>query len=264
MPQVHPTAVVDPSARLADDVCIGPLCVIEGEVELGPGCRLEAQVFMKGPMAAGANNHFYPNTYIGHEPQDRGFDPRRLGAGVTIGRDNIFREGVSVHRATGDAPTTVGDDNYLMVNAHLGHDTVIGHHNTLANGVLLGGHVQLADHCVLGGNAVVHQFVRIGRLSMISGVAGLTQDMPPFCVCYTTRSISSLNIVGLRRAGYRGHVRHLKAAFDILFLQRHANHVAAELIEQRFTDDPLCREFAGFVRETHRGITPYLGGRAED
>lgn len=262
MPHIHPTAVVHPEATLADDVWVGPNCVIDSpEVRLGPGTRLIAGVYLTGPVTIGAGNTLYPNVAIGFEPQDRKFDPARGGGGaggVVIGDRNVLREGVTIHRATGSRPTRVGSDNLLMCNAHLGHDAEVSDNCVLANGTLLAGHVKVEPNVITGGNAVVHQFCRLGRLSMLSGVAGVGQDLPPFCTAYNTRTVGSLNIVGLRRAGYREHIPNLKRAFEILYLSRHTTPHAADLIERELGGDPLCAELAAFVRSTRRGITPYV------
>lgn len=257
MPEIHPTSVVDPAAELAEDVYVGPRCVIEEGVQLGPGCKLVGGVWLRGPLVMGSNNTLYPDSSLGFEPQDRKFDPAIKGAGILVGNDNMFREGVTIHRATGDRPTTIGNDNYLMVNCHLGHDVVMGDHCTMANGVLIAGHVHIADQIVFGGNAVVHQFARIGRLAMLTGAAALVQDVPPFCVAYGSRSIGSLNIIGLRRAGYRDHIRKLKEMYDIFFKQQRANAGAVQVIRETCGDDPLCEEFATFIEGTTRGITQH-------
>lgn len=261
MANVHPTAVVDPSAQLAEDVIVGPNCIIEGPVRIGAGCRLVAQVFLQGPLVMGEQNTLYPMVCLGYPPQHRRFDPDSGTPGVVIGHRNVFREGATVHGGFEHQPTTLGDDNYLMVNSHVGHDAVIGNHCTLTNGSLVGGHVEMADHVVLGGNSGVHQFVRVGRMAMLSGAAGITQDLPPFCVSYNTRRISSLNLVGLRRAGLRPHIGPLKQAFDILFRQGHSKPVALKRIDSQLGDDPLCRELADFIRTSKRGITGYASSR---
>ena len=259
MPQLHPTAHVDPGAELAEDVIVGPGCVIEAGVRIGRGTKLTGNVWLRGPLTLGERNVLYPNVVLGFEPQDRKFDPETDGTGIVIGHDNVLREGVTIHRATGDRPTTVGDHNYLMCNSHLGHDVILGNDNLLANGTLIGGHAEVADEVVFGGNATVHQFCRIGRLAMMSGVAGITQDLPPFCLVYKTRLVGSLNIVGLRRAGYRGHVAPLKRAFDIFFCQKLSNESALRKIRSELQDDPLCQEFAHFISQAERGICPYGG-----
>ncbi len=258
VPEIHPSSIIDPQASLADDVIIGPGCIIDGPATLGPGTRLLGHVFLSGKVVIGANNLIYPNTSLGFAPQYRKFDHHQPTAGVSIGDDNVIREGVTIHRTTGDEhPTRIGDRNYLMCNAHLGHDVVLGHDNTLANGVLLGGHIHLDNNVTIGGNAAIHQFCRIGRMAMISGLVGIAQDVPPFCVCHGFRTIGSLNVVGLRRAGLRQHIDPLKQAFDIFFCRGHSNGVALDRIEKEVGDDSLCVEFATFIRQTKRGITPY-------
>lgn len=231
--------------------------MIAGPVRIGAGTRLLAHVFLQGPMTIGEGNTFYPNACVGFPPQHRQFDPDHPGSGVAIGDRNVLREGVTIHRATSDTPTTLGDDNYLMVNSHVGHDTIVGDGCTLANGALLGGHVELGDHAFLGGNAAVHQHCRVGRLAIISGVAVVSQDVPPFCTVYVSRAVGSLNYVGMRRAGLRKHVANLKQAFDIVYHQGLGNPGAIDRIEREFADDPLCVEFARFIKTTKRGIVGY-------
>jgi UDP-N-acetylglucosamine acyltransferase len=261
MPQVHPTAIVDPQARLAEDVVVGPQCIITGEVRVGPRCRLLHRVTLQGPITLGSDNTLYPEVCLGMAPQDLKYDPVNPGAGLVIGDRNTFREGVTIHRATGSEPTTVGHENYFMVNSHLGHDVKLGNHCMIVNGVLVGGHVHIGDRVLLGGGCGIHQFCRVGRLSIISGCNGITQDLPPFCALYNTRFVGSLNIVGLRRAGLREHITPLKAAFDLLYRSSHTLPRAVELIRHQLGEDPLCRELADFVADSRRGITPYGGTR---
>ena len=257
MPTVHPSAIVDPQAHLADDAVIGPGCVLEGPVHIGPGTRLLHHVSIRGPVTMGERNTLYPNVCLGFPPQHRGIDPAAPTAGVRLGDDNVLREGVTIHSATKEQPTTIGDRNYLMVNSHLGHDCRIGNDITLANSVLLAGHVDIADSAFLGGSSGVHQFARVGRLAMIGGMCAMIQDLPPFCVVYQTRRVGSLNLVGLRRAGLRAHIPALTEAFAVVYKEQHTTPRAADLIEQRCGDDPLCMEFAAFLRTTRRGITRY-------
>lgn len=262
MPDVHRTAIVDEQAELAEDVIVGPGCVIEGPVRIGPKTRLLANVYLYGPLTLGRENVLYPQVCLGFAAQHRAIDHDAPGAGLVIGDHNVLREGATIHRSLGEHPTTVGDHNYLMVNAHLGHDSVVGNRCVMANNAGLGGHVEIADDAIISGNAAIHQFCRMGRLALISGCQGISQDLPPFCVCYVTRSVSSLNLVGLRRAGLRRHITPLKRAFDILYRRAHSNGRAVEQIEQELGDDPLCRELADFVRRSQRGITPYASAHA--
>lgn len=263
MPDIHPTAAISPQAQLADDVVVGPHCTILGAVTIGPGTRLIGHAYLQGPLTLGRNNVVYPFACLGFAPQHRRFDPNSDGAGLVIGDDNTFRESVTIHRAfaPGGRPTTIGDRNYFMVASHVGHDSVIGNDCNFANSALIAGHVDVGNNITVGGNAGVHQFVRLGRLSMVGGASPCTQDLPPFCVMFHNGDIVSLNLIGLRRAGYRNHIPALKRAFNIFFLGGHANQNAIELIEREVGDDPLCREFTDFIRGTRRGIAPYGGSR---
>lgn len=262
MPTVHPTAIVDPAAQLADDVQIGPGCIIDGPAVIGAGTRLIAHVYLKRAVHIGERNILYPNVCIGFEPQHRAHLQPRNEVSVRIGDDNLLREGVTIHDHTGSHVTTIGNRNFLMSNAHIGHDSVLGDDCTLANGALIAGHVQVADNVTIGGNGGVHQFCRVGRLAMIGGIVALSQDVPPFCTCYDHRKVGALNIVGLRRAGLRQHIRPLRLAFDILYRESRSNPSAVAAIKDQLAYDPLCLEMAHFVEATKRGIAPYY--RAQD
>jgi len=258
MPQVHPSAIVDDQAEVADDVIIGPWCHIEGPVRIGPGCKLLHRVSLRGPLTIGSNNTIYPNALIGFEPQDLKFSPDTLGAGSIIGDDNIIREGFTLHRATGDTPTTLGSRGYYMANSHVAHDCVVGDDVMLANGALLAGHVTIDNQVILGGNAVIHQHCRLGRMSMLAGIRGVNKDIPPFCISYNTKRVNMLNLVGLRRGGYRQDIKTLKQMFDLFFRSRLPVPAAIKRIEDAgLMSNALVREFVTFVKGTRRGITPY-------
>lgn len=258
MPTIHPTASVDRHAELADSVEIGPYCNLAGKVTVGDGTRMIANVTIQGPTTIGARNLIYPYCCLGYAPQDRSFDPRKEGAGLVIGDDNVFREFVTVNRAKTEHATTIGNRNYWMANAHAGHDCIVGDDCTFANGVLLAGHVTVDDRAFFGGNSGIHQFCRVGRLGMLAGTESGTQDVPPFCIMIARNRIGTLNLVGLRRAGYRDHVKPLQEAFDILFTRGHTNQTAVKLIEAELSHDPLCMELAQFVRTSKRGICPHV------
>lgn len=256
MAQIHPSSFVDPQASLAPDVTVGPWCIIEGAVTVGSGTRIMERVTLKGPLTLGSNNVIYPNCCIGLEPQDRKFNPETPGAGVLIGDNNILREAVTIHRATGTQPTTLGHDNMLMANSHLAHDCIVGSNCTFANSTLLAGHTIVEDQVLMSGHTGSHQFCRIGRMAIVSGNQAVFEDLPPFCALVTLRSVDGLNLVGLRRAGYRNHIDNIKRAFDIFFRQQHTRPVALEIIDREYGHDPLCREFADFIRQpSKRGIT---------
>lgn len=263
MPQVHPTAILDGPIELAEDVCVGPYCCLQGRIRIGAGTRLLHHVYLQGPLTLGERNTVYPNASLGYAPQDRKFSPSDEGAGTVIGHENVFREGSSVHRATKDIPTTIGDRNYFMVNTHAAHDNRVGNDCTLANGALLAGHVTVGDGVIFGGNCGIHQFTRIGRMVMIGGAAAVTHDVPPFCVVYSSKQVGSLNIIGLRRGGLGGHIPPLKKAFELLYRSRLGRATAVKRILSELSIDPLCVEFAEFVRDTKRGILAYGGNMDE-
>ncbi len=257
MPQIHRTAILDDQVQLADDVVVGPGCVIEGEVTIGPGTRLVGQCHLKGPLTLGSNNRIYPFVTIGLEAQDWKADPNKPGQGTVIGDGNMIREGVSIHRASrGEHPTTVGNRNYLMAYSHIAHDCVVGSDCMFANSALLGGHCNVADRVILGGNSGVQQFCRIGRMAMLSGAEGITADLPPFCMVHHTKQVSSLNLIGLRRAGLRAHIPALREAFNLYYRRGIPGTKALALIDAQI-DDPLVAEFTTFIRESKRGVTGY-------
>ena len=258
MPQIHPSAIVDDQATLAEDVVVGPHCVIEGAVTLGPGTRLVGQCYLKGPMTLGRGNTVYPFATLGFEAQDWKADPDHAGPGTVIGDGNVFRENVSIHRASKDEhPTTLGDKNYFMACSHVAHDCVIGSNCMFANSALLGGHCEVGDNVILAGNSGAQQFCRIGRISMIGGAEGITMDLPPFCMIHHTKQVSALNLIGLRRAGLRQHIAPLREAFNLYYRSGIPGGKALDMIDAQLGDDPCVKEFSGFIRESKRGVTAY-------
>lgn len=257
MPNIHPTALIDPEVEIADDVFVGPHCVIRDGVKIGAGTVLHGSSYLQGPLTLGERNRVYPFTSLGFAPQHAAYDPAESGAGVVIGDDNVFRESVTVHRAIKDKPTTIGNHNFIMGSAHIGHDSIVGNHVTMVQGSVLGGHVTLFDHVILGGIAGLHQFCRAGRYAMIAGCTSPVQDVPPFCVFHQNERIRSLNLIGLRRAGLRDHIKPLKQAFEIFFKQGLANSTALTKIESEVADDELVKEFVEFIKGSERGIVSY-------
>lgn len=263
---VHPTAVVDPQAQIDESAIVGPYCVLEGPVVIGAGTRLMAHVYVLGPARIGQDNQIYPFACIGAHPQDLKFDARHdKSTGVVIGDRNRIREGVTVHGATHEQPTTIGNDNLLMSNVHVAHDVTIGSHCVLASGALLGGHVHLANQVLIGGNGAVHQFCRVGRLAFIGGVSAISSDLPPFAEASGLNKVMGINRVGLRRNGHEQCVNEVKAAFDTLYLASHTRPVAVKLIEQRIQElrqkshpaADLLQEIIDFVATSTRGLVPH-------
>jgi len=215
---IHPTAVVDPSAELADDVAIGPYCVIGKNVVIGSGTRLESLVVVDSNTTLGSGCHVRQGAVLGGPPQDHKF--RGETSYLQIGDRNIIREFVTIHRATGeDEATRIGNDNMIMAYCHIGHNAWLGNGIMMANQVGISGHCLVEDRVVFGGILGIHQFVRIGRFAMIGGMSKVVTDVPPFTM-FDGRpaEVVGLNVLGLRRAGIPPKVRAgLKQAFRLLY-----------------------------------------------
>lgn len=217
--KIHPTAFVDPLARVSEDVEIGPFAVIEAGARIGRGCVIHGHAQLVGSVEVGDGCEIGHGSVIGAAPQDLHFD-RTTPSGVRMGSGNVIREHVTIHRSSRTGGMTeIGRDNFFMVGCHLGHDVIVGDRNILANHCLLGGHVHLGDGSFLGGGSAFHQFVRIGSLCMIKGLAAISQDVPPYVMASDSNRVRGLNVVGMRRAGLSADTRrNVKAAFHQMFL----------------------------------------------
>jgi len=211
------TAIIHPKAKLDTTVQVGPYAVIDRDVELGAQCIVGPHVYLTGLTVIGAHNRFHAGCVIGDAPQDLKYkdEPTR----VKIGEHNVFREHVTVHRATKtDGETLVGSHNFLMANCHIGHNCEVGNHIIMANGALLGGHVTVQDRAFISGNCLVHQFVRVGMLAIMQGGSAISKDLPPFTIARGNNGICGLNAVGLRRAGLTTEQRlELRRLYHDLF-----------------------------------------------
>lgn len=255
----HPSAVISEEADIAADVEIGPYVVIEGCVRIGPGCVLRPSACLVGPLTMGRDNHVFSGAVLGERPQHLKYNNEPTG--VEIGAGNTFREGVTVHRGTAASGTTrIGDHNFFMANSHVGHDSVIGNNCILTNGALVGGHVRLNDGVLLSGNSAVHQFCQVGRLAMLSGCTITTRDVPPFVIQQGVDNVVSVNVVGMRRAGFTNEeITAVRQAFRILFHEELPFGVALDRIEPQYGHYPAVAEMIAFVRGSKRGISPMRG-----
>jgi UDP-N-acetylglucosamine acyltransferase len=252
--RVHSTAIVSAEAVLADDVEVGAYALVEGPVRIGPGCIIRPRALLCGPLTLGANNIVYSGAVIGERPQHLRYQNEPTG--VEIGNGNVFREGVSIHRGTTQAWTTrIGDDNYFMVNSHVAHDCRIGNRCIVANGALVGGHCVLEDNVYLSGNCAIHQFVRVGRLALLSGCSATTKDIPPFVIQQAIDSVAAVNVVGMRRAGISNEqITAVRKAFRILFQQGLVLPAALAKVENELGSVETVREMLSFIRQSSRGI----------
>lgn len=218
MATIHPTALVDPAAEIDEAAVIGPYCIVEPDVRIGPGCVLQAHAQICSHTRLGADCQVGRAAVLGDLPQDIHFAPETVSY-LDIGSGNVFREHVTVHRgARAGSSTRLGNGNYLMVGAHVGHDCIIGDQNIVANACLLAGFVTLGNRAFLGGGSVFHQFIRIGDLAMSQGNARVSQDVPPYCLVAGLNGLRGLNVVGLRRAGFPSAARfEIRQAFDLLY-----------------------------------------------
>jgi UDP-N-acetylglucosamine acyltransferase len=255
---IHPTAIIHPQARLGASVQVGPYAVIEAGVELGADCVVGPHVYLTGTVQAGKGNHFHAGCVIGDLPQDLKYKgaPTR----VTIGDLNVFREHVTINRATtaGDA-TEVGSHNFLMAGAHIAHNCVVGSHVIMANGATLGGHVTVQDRAFLSGFCLVHQFCRVGTLAIMQGGSAISQDLPPFTVARGDNGICGLNVVGLRRAGYSAAERlELKQVYHALFRGGKKFSEAVSAARAKFST-PGAKVMLEFVAAARRGVCADVG-----
>ena len=260
--EIHPTAVVSPRAELGAGVRIGPYAVIEEEVFIRDACEIGAHAVIKRFTSLGRRNRVFEHATLGGEPQDVKFKGER--SALVIGDDNLIREYVTIHRASGEGEVTrVGSRNFLMIGVHVAHNCAIGDDNIFANGAALAGHITVEDHVFLSNNVGAHQFVRMGRYAMVGGKSKIVQDVLPF---FTTDGnparVRGVNSVGLRRAGFSAESRRrLKHAYQLLFRARVP--LADALAELGQSDDEHVRHLVGFIRNSKRGFTR-AGREAQD
>jgi UDP-N-acetylglucosamine acyltransferase len=253
---IHPTAVVHPNAQVAPDCEIGPYCVIGEHVVLGPKCRLHAHVVIEGHTRFGESNEVFPFACIGMKTQDlkwKGGISR-----VEIGDHNTLREYVTINSATGDgAATILGSHNHIMAYCHIAHDIKVGNHVIMSNVAMLAGHITVEDHVVISGVTCFHQFIRIGKMSMVGGGSKVPQDVPPFMIVdgnpCTTRTV---NKVGLERNGVPLETQAaLRSACKILFRDGLTIPNALARIEKELPALPEVQYLVNFMRTSERGVT---------
>jgi UDP-N-acetylglucosamine acyltransferase len=254
---IHPTAIVDPGARIAETASIGPFCVIGADVEIESGTQLMAHVYVEGPVSIGADNTFYPYSTVGVAPQDLKYHGER--SETRIGHRNRIREFVTIHRGTegGGMITRLGSDNLLMAYTHIAHDVQLGDHTVLANGVTLAGHVLVGDWAVIGAFSGVHQFCRIGRHSMIGGYSVVTQDVLPFSTTVSPREIKvfGANRTGLERRGFASEtIDGLQTAFRLLTRAKLNTTQALERIRAEIPPSAELEEMIAFLQASERGV----------
>ncbi len=253
---IDTTAVIHPKARMGAGCVIGPYCVIGGNVTLGDRCRLHSHVVLDGHTTLGEENEIFPFACIGLKTQDL-----KWKGGLTrtqIGSHNTFREYVTIHSATGDGEVTVvGSRNHILAYSHIAHNVTLGDDIIMSNVATLAGHVVVEDRAVIGGLAAVHQFCRIGTMSIIGGCSKVVQDVPPYMLADgNPAKTRTINKVGLERNGVSEEAQAaLKHAYKILFREGLTIPNALAKIESTLPPLPELRRLADFVRASERGIS---------
>ncbi len=251
---IHPLARVDPNAELGEGVWIGPYCLVEGGTRIGDNTILEANVIVKRGTTIGKRCRIWPHSILGHDPQDVKFKGEE--SFLRVGDDNVLREMVTLHRATGEGEATIiGDHNLLMAYVHVGHNCIVGSHNMISNSTGVSGHVTIEDKVVIGGFVGVHQFVHIGKMAMVGGLSKVVQDVPPFCICDGRPSkIYGLNIRGLRRNDVPAEERNqMSQAFKLLYRSDLNTTQALEKIEEEVPHSETLDYMLDFIERVRVG-----------
>jgi UDP-N-acetylglucosamine acyltransferase len=254
--QIHPTALIDPAARLGADVTVGAYAIVGADVELGEGSRVGHHATLEGPSRIGPRNEFFPYTAIGFKTQDLKYqgEPTHL----EIGADNTFREFCTVHRGTGPGEKTlIGDGNLFLAYTHIAHNCIVGNRTIFSNNATLAGHVTVGDHVVISGFGAVHQFCRIGAHALVGGCTKIVQDVPPYLIADGNPAhLRGVNHVGLERRGFsEADVKALRRAYKILADRTLNFSQAVEKIEASPDAANLhLKILADFFRTTQRGI----------
>lgn len=251
---LHSSAVVDSAAQIDPTAILGPHVVIYGPVTIGPGCHIGPGTTIVGNTSIGRGCQIFSHAVIGDVPQDYNYQGEQTHC--HIGDDCVIREGVTVHRATRVGQSTiVGDHCHLMSNSHIGHDCVLEEEVTMQSGALLGGHVQVGHRAIISANVGVHQFVRIGELTMIGSVAMIAQDVPPYLMTDCDGKIVGVNTIGLQNAGAAAEVgQEIKALLKIMYRSGLPLRKGLELAEELTVSEFGTRFVQFFESGTARGF----------
>ena len=253
---IHPTAIVDAGASLAEDCEVGAYSVIGASVEIGPGCRIGPHVVIKGPTRIGRNNRIFQFASVGEDPQDLKYagEPTEL----LIGNDNVIREYVTLNRGTagGGGVTRIGHRNLFMAYIHVAHDCRIGDETVFANGASLAGHVEIGDHVILAGFTCVHQFCRVGEHAFVGLNSVANRDVTPYTMVVGNYATArGINKNGLRRRGFdEATIRSLHRAFRLLLREHGDRDAAISALRQDSERHPEVARFIDFIRQSSRGI----------
>ncbi len=263
MAKIHPTSVVMEGAQLDDSVEVGPLCYVGPHVKIGAGTKLLSQCHIDGYTTLGKNNTVFPFAVLGQRPQDLSYDPNCVSY-LNVGNGNIFREGCAIHVGTEpESATTIGNNGLFMDHAHIAHNCTIGNNVILVHGAGVAGHSEIQDHVILSGLVAIHQFCRVGRFTIVSGVSAFSVDVPPFMVAEGRNgAVRMYNKIGLERAGFSAEAMHaIKNIFKIFYFQGLTQKVALEKIRAELPPLPEVLEFINFCESSKRGVIGAIAGR---
>ena len=258
MADIHPTAIIDSTAEIADDVKIGPYCVVGPHVQLGSGCVLHNHVVLGGPSTFGKNNEFFPFAVIGLKTQDLKYkgEPTYL----EVGDNNVFRENCNINRGTtAETKTIIGNNNLFLINSHCGHEVHVGNNVIMSGFAAAAGHCIIDDWAIIGGCAALHQFVRVGAHAMVGGANRIVQDVAPYMIA-DSGSLRSVNSIGLQRRGFAEEdIRAIKYAYRKLFLDKKSNmQLNIESLlnegEEKYVNNPHVQHILKFLKESERGF----------
>lgn len=267
MSKIHPTAVIENGAQIAETAEIGPFCVVSSKAKIGENVRLLSNVTIMGDTTIGESTVVFPGAVLGAGPQDHGNEFQE-GARLVIGKRNVIRENVTMQCGTpkgqnpirGEEPekliTRVGDDGMFMVNCHVAHDCVIGNNVIMTNNAVIGGHTRIDDGAILGGNCAVHQFCHIGRKAMIGGMSGVTRDVIPFAMVTGDRAkLRGLNLVGMKRSGMdEATVKSITRAYMYIFKSSEDNfETRVNKAKEKYKDNALVMEIIEFIKDAMIG-----------
>jgi UDP-N-acetylglucosamine acyltransferase len=254
---IHPTAIIDPRACVAENADIGPYCIVGAEVTIGPRTRLRAHNYLEGPMRIGEDNIFYPYSTVGVASQDLKYQGER--SETRIGDRNKIREFVTIHRGTkgGSLLTSIGSDNLLMAYTHVAHDVRMGDHIVLGHAATLGGHVVVGDWAVVSASSGIHQYCRIGRHAIVGGYSVITQDVLPFSNTVSEREtrVFGANRIGLERRGFdTTTIESLQTALRLLTRSQLNTSQAVERIREEVPPCVEVAELIEFISASERGV----------
>lgn len=253
---IHSTAIIDPGARIADNVDIGPYTIVGPDVEIGSGCRIGPHVVLTGRTRLGPENRIYQFASIGEEPQDKKYAGE--DSALEIGSGNTIRESVTINRGTADGGgiTRIGNDNWIMAYCHIAHDCQVGSQVIMANGATLAGHVTVGDYVIFAGYSGAHQFCSIGDHAFLGMYGGVSQDVPAYVmVSGQPPRPRGVNSEGLKRRGFSSdQIRNIREAYRLIYRSGKSRDEALDELESRLADQPELQPMLLSARASTRGL----------